>query len=94
MSDIFKSTKWVIMSKDRKFIAKGVPRNRHLVPVEDKKDKKRILYYSSKKMAENAFTSCGFYGEWQIKLNSEETRRSYLLEAVEVEITIREKENK
>lgn len=34
---------WVIVSKDRKVIAKGVPRDRYLVAIDDEKDKKRIL---------------------------------------------------
>jgi hypothetical protein len=31
---------WLIMSKDRKFVAKGTPRNRYMVSVDDKKCKK------------------------------------------------------
>lgn len=78
-----KETKWVIMDKKRTVIAKGSPRNRWLISVDNAKDKKRILYYSSQKMAEAGF-SVGFYsqtGRWS----------DYDLEAVEVEFTIREK---
>lgn len=57
-----KETVWVIMTKDGKKIAKGVPRNRHLIDVDDKTDKKRILTYGSKAKAEAGFTVSGFYG--------------------------------
>ena len=50
------------MSKDRKWIAKGTPRNRELVPL-DKKSKQRSLTYSSTKRAENALTRDGFGNE-------------------------------
>lgn len=52
---------WVIMSKDRKVIAKGTPRNRNLVLIENKKDKKRLITYSSKGMAEAGFKNSWFY---------------------------------
>jgi len=52
---------WLIMTKDNKMIAKGVPRNRYLVKISDEKDKKRMLTYSSEKMAINGFTNSGFY---------------------------------
>lgn len=60
ISDI---TVWVIMSKDRKLIAKGNVRDRHLVPVDDSEDKKRILTYSTKGKATAAFKTSGFYGQ-------------------------------
>lgn len=53
---------WVIMSKDRKYIAKGTPRNRSLELVEDKRSKKRTLTYASKGVAENGFKNNWFYG--------------------------------
>lgn len=74
--------KWVIMDVDRKVIAKGVPRDRHLVPVDDVKDKKRILYYDSKGRAEAGFKVSGFYGN--------DFRNPYRLEAVPVTITVEE----
>jgi len=43
---ILKKVVWFIMSKDRKFVAKGVPRNRHLVSV-DEDDNHRFLTYTS-----------------------------------------------
>jgi len=58
---IFKKTVWLIMDKKRNVIAKGVPRNRYLILVDNLKDKKRVLTYSSKKMAENGFKSSFFY---------------------------------
>jgi hypothetical protein len=53
---------WLIMSKDRQFVAKGTPRNRYMVSVDDKKCKKRYITYSSKGMAEAGFKCSGFYG--------------------------------
>lgn len=53
---------WVVMTKDNKMIAKGVPRSRYLIPVDDKKDNKRIITYSSEGKA-NA-NKTGFYGQW------------------------------
>jgi len=52
---------WVIMSKDGKKIAKGVPRHRYLVDVDNISDTKRIIIYPSKKKAEAGFTSSWFY---------------------------------
>jgi hypothetical protein len=52
---------WIIVSKDRKKIAKGVPRNRYLWDIDDKKDKKRILTYKSKGMAESGFKNSWFF---------------------------------
>lgn len=59
ISDI---TVWVIMSKDRTLIAKGNVRDRHLVPVDDELDKKRILTYTTKGKAAAAFKVSGFCG--------------------------------
>lgn len=53
---------YVIMTKDRKYIAKGTPRSRYLISVDDIKDKKRFLTYSSKGKAEAGFRDSGFYG--------------------------------
>jgi hypothetical protein len=58
---------WIIVSKDRKTIAKGVPRNRYLCDIDDKKDKKRILTYKSKCRAESAFKDCWFYSSKKYK---------------------------
>lgn len=52
---------WVIVSKDRKVIAKGVPRERYLVEIDNNFDKKRILTYASKKKAEAGFKNSFFY---------------------------------
>lgn len=53
-------TIWFIMSKDRKLIAKGVPRNRYLCHI-DENDKKRFLTYSSEGKARSGFEDNGFY---------------------------------
>lgn len=78
--------KWVIMDKDRKVIAKGVPRSRYLIPVDDENDKKRLLYYDTKGRAESAFKVSGFWNDdW---LNP------YELEAVPVKIIVEEIQTK
>jgi len=90
--EIENKTVWLIMTKCRKFVAKGTPRNRELVAVDDKKDKKRFLTYSSKKMAESAFKVSGFA---TYNLNdfpydgSYRADRSEYLEAVKCEIIIK-----
>lgn len=50
---------WVIMDKNRKAIACGVPRNREMKMFEDCNS--RILTYQSEKKAIAGFTSSGFY---------------------------------
>lgn len=74
---------WVIMSKDRQVIAKGSPRNRHLSAVKNLKDRKRILTYHTKRLAESAFTTSFFY---QYDLENSYTKED--LEAVEVELVM------
>ncbi len=78
------------MSKDRQFVAKGTPRNRELVRVDDTKDKKRYLTYSSKSKAEAGFATFGFYGENQLKGYMWGDSLEKHLEAVECEMIIRE----
>ena len=82
---------WLIMTKCRKFIAKGTPRNRELISVDDKKDKKRFLTYSSKGMAESAFKTSGF-STWRAKDfpydNSFGADRTEYLEAVECSLVL------
>lgn len=51
--------KWILMDFHRRLIAKGVPRNRYICFVDDEKDKKRILTYSSEGKARAS--SQGFY---------------------------------
>jgi len=82
---------WLIMSKCRNYVAKGTPRNRELISVDDKKDKKRFLTYSSKKMAESAFKTSGFSTYRIIDFpydNSYKSDRSEYLEAVECELVL------
>lgn len=54
--------RYVLMSKDKLVIAKGVPRNRYLCLVSEK-DRKRLLTYSTENMAKandkGFFTSKG-----------------------------------
>jgi hypothetical protein len=51
---------YLIISKDEKLIAKGIPRNRYICHI-DEKDNKRILTYASKAKAKSAYEDCGFY---------------------------------
>lgn len=51
---------WIIVSKDREWIATGTPRDRHLTRVSEYKNT-RILTYQSKKKAENGFKLGYFY---------------------------------
>jgi hypothetical protein len=88
--DITNKKIWLIMSKDRKFVAKGTPRNRELVRTDDVKDTKRYLTYSSKAKAEAGYTVSGFYGMHQLEGYSYSLPISDFLEAVECEIIIKE----
>lgn len=84
-----RETKWVIMDKARTVIAKGSPRNRHLISVNNKKDKKRVLYYSSYGMAKAGY-SVGFF-TYEIPANERKDWDDYDLEPVEVELIVTEK---
>jgi hypothetical protein len=79
---------WLIMSKDRQFVAKGTPRNRELVRTDDKKDGKRFLTYTSKGRAEAGFKTSGFYGQRQLPGYSGGRYLDEWLEAVEVKMKI------
>lgn len=82
---------WVIMSKDRTIIAKGIPRNRSLEYVNDEKGTKRILTYSSKQKAESGFKHNGFFGMEKIEgFKWGENKLEEFLEAVNVELIINE----
>lgn len=89
--ELEKKEVWLIMSKCRKYVAKGTPRNRELISIDNKKDKKRFLTYSSKGMAESAFNTSGF-STWRIKDfpydNSYKSDRSTYLEAVKCELLL------
>ena len=84
---IIEENKWIIMSKDRKVIAKGIPRSRYLVPLDDGTINKRLLTYSSKKRAESGFKNSWFYRRG-IAVNYKEED----LEAIKIKITIEELE--
>jgi hypothetical protein len=82
---------WVIVSKDRKFIAKGVPRDRCLVRIDDEKDTKRILTYASKGKAESGFKTSGFYGQQEVLGGWDSGNKlEDVLEAIPVEISMKE----
>ena len=75
------------MSKDRKLVAKGTPRNRKLILVDDKKDKNRFLTYTSKSKAEAAFSN----GLWFSTYKLEPEYKNYTendLEAVECKMLL------
>lgn len=86
-------TVWVIMSKNRKLIAKGVPRNRSLVLVNDINDSQRILTYSTKNKAESAFKNHGFY-DWGLEEHIDEWKEGDIwashLEAVQITRSLKE----
>lgn len=70
------------MTKDRKMIAKGVPRNRYLVAMDDEKDKKRILTYQSEGRALAGFKTSWFWGSKDYTVDD--------LEAVQMKLTMEE----
>lgn len=87
---VSKETVWVIMTKCKKYIAKGTPRNRYLVAIDDQKDKKRYLTYTSKAKAESAFKVSGFY-TYKLKdfpYDMRALKSEDYLEAVECELII------
>jgi len=75
---------YVIMSKDRKFIATGNVRDRTITPVKDVRKGERLLTYTTPGKAKSAFTRHGFYGMTQIEPDNP-------LEAVHVNICIEER---
>lgn len=78
---------WIIMSTDRKWIAKGVPRSRYLVEMEDKKDKKRIITYCSEKKAINGYELSGFYLKTTEKTRNM-NQKDIKLEAIKAKLII------
>ncbi len=87
--------KWIIMSKDRKVIATGIPRHRRLSLTEGNKN--RIIFYNNKKKAECAFIHNGFFGEDLLLTPEEKVSENRLsgpalradrLEAVEVHMKL------
>lgn len=71
--EIENTTVWLIMSKDRQWVAKGTPRNRYLINLSNIKDKKRYLTYTSKGRAEAGFSNgLGFYGNNNVELEAVE----------------------
>jgi len=89
-----KEKKWIVMSKDRKIIAKGNPRERYLVAVDNKKDRKRILFYNSERTATSSFRDYGFSISQLPKEVKSKIKdfRDIPLEAVPVEVTVIETE--
>jgi len=75
---------FVIMSKDRKFLATGNVRSRTITPVSEIRKGERLLTYKAEGRAIAAFTQHGFYGMKQIEEGNE-------LEAVPVNIIIQER---
>jgi hypothetical protein len=91
--EILKEEVWVIMSKDRKYIAKGSPRNRYLISINNHKDKKRILTYSSKDKAESGFKDYGFFNEHIIDgYGYNNYKLSNFLEAVKCDFVLTKKD--
>jgi len=82
MKDI-KIESYMIMSKDRQFIATGNVRSRTITPVSNLRKGERLLTYKTEGAAKSAFTNWGFYGMKQLEEGNE-------LEAVHVNISIKE----
>lgn len=83
---MFKSEyKWVVMDKDRTVIAKGESRYKYLIPIDDEKDKKRTLFYSTR----NRASQCG---NGSFMNNGNYKKYIYDVEPVKVKITIEEVE--
>jgi hypothetical protein len=80
---------WIIMSKDRKFIAKGIPRSRYLMSVDDPTEM-RLLTYSSKGRAEAGFKSSGFYSQYKLPGYKYGEPLATWLEAVPIKMTLEE----
>lgn len=78
MKEIYSRNVWVIMSSDMLYIAKGTPRNRHIVSVLNEKDNKRVLTYTTKAKAESAFTDFGFFGGKDLELIAVECKSSLI----------------
>lgn len=78
------------MSKDRKFIAKGTTRNRHLVRTDDVNDKKRLITYSSEGRANAGFNGPYFYTHQLSEEDRVIAKDPKNLEAVKVEMIIKE----
>lgn len=88
MAIIEKKTVWVIMSKDRTIIARGTPRNRCLVLVDDPKNTQRLITYSSKAKAIAGFRDSGFYNMGLLPGYRLGKPLSEYLEAVECELLL------
>ena len=93
---LFREHRWVIMSKDRTLVAKGIPKDRWLVRADDTKNKQRILTYDTENKARAGFIYSGFYSDYIPRrdengdyINQDEWRQKNL-EAVPVIITIKE----
>lgn len=88
----FKEIVWVIMDKNRNWIAKGVPRNRSLVRIDDQVNKERLLTYQSKGKATAGFKASGFYNQSAVAeeygLAPSWSGGGQYLEAVEVELVL------
>lgn len=97
MKRIINKTVWVIMDKERNWLAKGTPRNRELCRL-DKPDNKRVLTYSTKKRAESGFKHNGFYCESEMvkdygveyvySVDREKINPTQYLEAVECKLSL------
>lgn len=96
MTVLFREHRWIIMSKDRTLVAKGIPRDRWLVRADDTKNKQRILTYDTENKARAGFVYNGFYSDYIPRKDKNENYidqsiwRQEHLEAVPVIITIEE----
>lgn len=101
MEKILEQTKWVIMDKKRKVIARGVPRSRRLTMLDGDR-KTRIMTYNSANLAKGGFMNYWFYLDDEVmdyfereynlvfkhEYEWEEKNIRPLLKAVKVKITM------
>ncbi len=93
---------WLIMDRNRKIIAKGVPRNRRLFMVDDPEGTTRVLTYDTKRRAESCFKNgLWFYSTtdvsaylqktygfgWNSETKQYVNNQEEFMEAVEAEMT-------
>lgn len=101
-------TYWVMMDKKRKVIGMGVPRDRRLQFLDSYDGSGRLLTYKTKGRASAGYRGSGFWTSSDVKTyvienypeNTETNDMGYkwianweFLEAVEIEIIIKEKNN-
>lgn len=89
--EICKKEVWVLMSKDRKVIVKGIPRYRYLCMINGN-DQKRIMTYASRGRAAasaRGFYADGLWNEYTDKPHDMDYDEYLQIEPVKVEMTMK-----